>query len=84
MFQNISDVEQKSHNLPNNSAGYLIDQAGLKNTKIGAFVVSEQHGNFIINTGEGDPKDLQDLMNLIKLKVQEKFGIELKEEVIVI
>lgn len=84
MFQNISEEEQKAHNLPTNSAGYLVDKAGLKNTQIGEFMVSNEHGNFIINKGEGKPEDLLALMNLIKLKVKEQFGIDLKEEVVII
>lgn len=82
MFQNISEELKNEKNLPTTSAGYLIDQCGLKNTQIGDFVVSEKHANFIVNTGAGNPDDLMQLLTLIKSKVKEKFGIELKEEVV--
>jgi len=83
-FRNISDKEKNEKKLPTNSAGYLIDKAGLKGKKIGGFIVSDNHANFIINDGTGKPKDLHKLINLIKIKVKEKFGIELKEEVVLI
>jgi UDP-N-acetylmuramate dehydrogenase len=84
MFQNISEELKNEKGLPTTSAGYLIDQCGLKNTKIGDFVVSEKHANFIVNTGSGNPEDLVSLLALIKSKVKEKFGIELKEEVVLV
>lgn len=68
----------------NQSAGYLIDKAGLKKLTIGDFTVSDKHANFIINKGKGKPKDLIKLIAEIKSKVKEKFGVELKEEVILV
>lgn len=68
-------------NVNNLSAGYLIDKAGLKGKKIGDFVISPIHANFIINQGEGQPKDLKKLINLVKNEVKKKFKINLKEEV---
>ena len=84
MFQNISEKEMKEYNLPYTSAGYLIDKSGLKNTKVGDFIVSEKHANFIVNTGAGKPEDLVKLISLIKNKVKDKFGIDLKEEVVLV
>lgn len=83
-FQNVSDEITKSNNLPTSSAGYLIDKAGLKNYRIGNFIVSDKHANFIINTGHGNPDDLQKIIQTVKEKVREKFGVELREEVIVL
>ncbi|MBP9690871.1 UDP-N-acetylmuramate dehydrogenase [Candidatus Woesebacteria bacterium] len=80
-FQNISEEEKELHNLPTTSAGFLIDQAGLKGKKMGAFVVSEKHANFVINTGDGQPEDLKELLAYIKSQVMKKFGVALKEEV---
>ncbi|MBI5127703.1 UDP-N-acetylmuramate--L-alanine ligase [Candidatus Roizmanbacteria bacterium] len=83
-FRNISNKEKEKMNLPTTSAGYLIDRAGLKNYSVGDFFVSPIHANFIINKGKGKREDLVKLLNIIKSKVREKFGIELKEEVIVV
>lgn len=71
-------------NIDGRSAGQIIDLAGLKNKQVGSFIVSDKHANFIINKGEGEPKDLLELLNLIKTTVKEKSGVDLKEEVIVI
>ena len=66
------------------SAGYLIDKAGLKGYSVGDYFVSPIHANFIVNRGNGKRGDLIKLLNIIKERVKEKFGVELKEEVIVI
>lgn len=71
-------------NINNQSVGYLIDQCGLKGYKVGGFSVSNKHANFIINNGRGKSEDLIKLLNLIKIKVKEKFGFRLEEEVILI
>jgi len=63
------------------SAGYLIEQCGLKGKKINGAMISEKHANFIINAGGAKAKDVINLINLCKEKVKEKFGIELQEEI---
>ncbi|MDO8497225.1 MAG: UDP-N-acetylmuramate dehydrogenase [bacterium] len=83
-FQNISEEEKNRLGFPTGSAGYLIDQAGLKHTQVGDFIVSPIHANFIVNQGEGKPEDLIQLIHLIKAKVKEQFGVDLKEEVRII
>lgn len=71
-------------NIDGKSAGELIDKAGLKGARVGNFVVSEKHANFIINEGDGKIKDLKKLLELVKSKVKEVHGVELKEEVRII
>lgn len=83
-FRNISQEEKTRLNLPTTSAGYLIDKSGLKNTRVGGFVVSDLHANFIINTGDGKPQDLVALLKRIKDTVKEKFDVQLEEEVLVL
>lgn len=83
-FQNISEEQRLKANVPTTSAGYLIDKAGLKGKRIGSFVVSDKHANFIINTGEGKPADLHELLDTIKSTIKETYGVELEEEVIII
>ena len=80
-FQNISQEEKEAHNLPTTSAGYLIDHAGLKGTRVGAFVVSDKHANFVINTGDGTPEDLRTILDRIRSTVKSTYGVDLKEEV---
>lgn len=83
-FQNITTEEKNRLNLKSTSSGYLIENAGLKGTKKGDFIVSEKHANFIINTGTGSPDDLKELLALIKDKVYGKYGVKLKEEVMIV
>lgn len=83
-FQNISEEEKQKHALPTGSAGYLIDQAGLKGKTVGGFQVSTKHANFIINTGDGKHQELRELIDLVKETVKRKYDINLKEEVQVI
>lgn len=70
-------------NPENFSAGYLIDSAGLKGLRIGGAYVSCRHASFIINSG-GTAADVKNLINLVKNKVFEKFGVLLSEEVVYI
>ena len=63
------------------SAGWLVEQAGMKGRKIGQAEVSERHGNFIVNLGGAKALDVKNLIDEIKEKVYSKFGIELEEEI---
>ena len=83
-FRNITEDQKNKLKLSTTSAGYLIDQAGLKGRTIGNFYVSPVHANFIINRGGGKSEDLVRLLDLIRGEVEKKFGVKLEEEVIVI
>ena len=62
-------------------AGMLIDKAGLKGLKTGGAMVSEKHGNFILNTDGASAEDIFWLIEIIKNKVLEKYDILLEEEI---
>jgi UDP-N-acetylmuramate dehydrogenase len=62
------------------SAGWLIDQMGLKGCRVGSFVVSEKHALVITNEGDGKQLDLFELVSLVKQKVKQSFGIDLEIE----
>jgi UDP-N-acetylmuramate dehydrogenase len=63
------------------SAGYLIDQAGLKGTSVGGAVVSHKHANFIVNRGDASATDIVQLIDIVVERVQEKLGIRLELEI---
>lgn len=63
------------------TAGQLIDEAGLKGTRVGGAMVSPVHANFLVNTGGASARDLVTLMHLVQDEVQKRFGIFLKPEV---
>ena len=65
-------------------AGKLIDELGLKGTRVGGAVVSQEHGNFIINDGKATARDVLDLIALLKAKVKAARGIDLHTEVEII
>ena len=63
------------------AAGYLIDNAGLKGTKIGDAEISTHHANFFINHGNASASDISALIRIAKKAVLEKFNIELELEI---
>lgn len=64
--------------------GYYIEQAGLKGYRIGSAEVSTLHANFIVNTGGATAQDIKSLSEYVQSNVAEKFGIELKREIILL
>lgn len=64
------------------TAAALIETCGLKGKGFGGASISSKHANFIINKKSARYHDVIKLMNLINKKVKEKFGIELKSELI--
>ena len=71
-------------NPPNDYAGRLIEQVGLKGTKIGGAIISEKHANYIINTGGAKAKDILELMSMAQEKVRKEIGIRLEPEIQVV
>ena len=63
------------------SAGKLIDECGLKGTKIGGAEVSQKHANFIVNISEATAADVLALIDLVRKQVKSKTGIELELEI---
>jgi UDP-N-acetylmuramate dehydrogenase len=63
------------------SAGLLIEQTGLKGTKVGGAEVSERHANFIVANPGCTARDVLRLIDLVRSKVAERFGVELELEI---
>ncbi len=61
-------------------AGKLIEDLGLKGKKIGGAMISEKHANFVINYDNASGDDIKKLIIETKMKVYEKYGIDLKIE----
>lgn len=74
MFQNPDD----------DSAGRLIDEAGLKGTSVGGMRISETHANFFINEGDASPKEAIELLSLVEETIEQKYGVTLEREIRVI
>ena len=63
------------------SAGLLIDQAGLRGTRIGNAEISDRHANFIVSHPGASSADVQRLIDLARSKVAEQFGVDLELEI---
>jgi UDP-N-acetylmuramate dehydrogenase len=63
------------------SAGWLIEQAGLKGFRVGDAEVSSIHANFLLNHGHATPAQFQELMDTVRARVKEIHGIDLEAEV---
>jgi UDP-N-acetylmuramate dehydrogenase len=71
-------------NPPNDYAGRLIQEVGLKGYQIGGMAFSDIHANFMVNLGGGSFENAIELMQLAQEKVYTKFKIRLENEVVII
>ena len=63
------------------SAGRLIEAAGMKGTRIGGAVVSEKHANFIVNDQKGSAEDVRRLGDRVREVVAATAGVDLQYEI---
>ena len=71
-------------NPPGDSAGRLIDAAGLKGLRVGGAVVSEKHANFFQADAGATARDVLDLVAEVQRRVAEASGVELVPELHVV
>lgn len=64
-------------NPSHNSAGRMVDRAGLKGLKIGGAMISVEHGNFLVNTGAARASDVIAVLE----RVERELGVPLEREV---
>jgi UDP-N-acetylmuramate dehydrogenase len=67
-------------NPPNDSAGRLVEAAGLKGMRVGDAEVSTKHGNFIVNRGHATANDVIDLIQKIRRMIKRQAGLRLDLE----
>ena len=75
--QNVAQVFKNPRGM---SAGMLIDQAGLKGTRVGGAEVSDRHANFIVAADGATSQDVLRLIDMIRSRVAERLGVELETE----
>lgn len=68
-------------NPPGDSAGRLVDAAGLKGHRVGGAAVSELHANFFVAGPGASAQDVFDLVQDVRRRVKERFGVDLEPEV---
>jgi UDP-N-acetylmuramate dehydrogenase len=71
-------------NPPGDYAGRLVEQAGVKGTRIGGAMISEKHGNFFVNLGEARAADVLALVQIARERVRATAGIDLELEIRVV
>ena len=71
-------------NPPGDHAGRLVEACGLKGARIGGAVVSEKHGNFIVNEGAASSSDIEALIGRVRSRVLDETGVDLVPEVRVV
>jgi UDP-N-acetylmuramate dehydrogenase len=71
-------------NPPRVAAGKLIEQLGLKGTRIRDAQISEKHANFIVNRGQARAKDILTLVEWVREKVSQEKGVRLEMEIQVV
>jgi len=71
-------------NPPGDSAGRLIDAAGLKGLRVGGAVVSEKHANFFQADAGATARDVLDLVAEVQRRVAKASGVELVPELHVV
>ena len=71
-------------NPPDDYAGRLIEACGLKGARVAGAVVSEKHGNFIVNEGTASSSDIEALIELVRSRVLAETGVRLDPEVRVV
>lgn len=62
-------------------AGWLIEEAGFKGRRIGNIMISDANANFIVNAGGATAKEAILAASIIKQRIRNEFGIQLREEV---
>lgn len=64
------------------SAGRLIDAAGLKGARAGGAEVSAKHANFMVNLGGASASDVRALIGIVRARVRTTHGVLLEPEVV--
>lgn len=81
MIQSHADIPEQMKRDGRISAGWLVEHAGGQGMASGGISVSEVHANFLVNAGKGTAKDVVALLAAVKMRVQERYGVLLEEEV---
>jgi UDP-N-acetylmuramate dehydrogenase len=67
-------------NPPNDSAGRVVEAAGLKGAHVGDAEISDKHANFIVNQGHASAREVLALIKKVRAQVARKTGVKLELE----
>jgi UDP-N-acetylmuramate--alanine ligase len=68
-------------NPPDDFAGRLLEESGMKGFAVGGAMFSPKHANWIVNDGSATAANVRDLITTAQARVRERFGVELRREV---
>jgi UDP-N-acetylmuramate dehydrogenase len=68
-------------NPPGDSAGRIVDELGLKGTRVGDVAVSEKHANFFVAGPDATAADLHRLVDTVRAEVEARTGVRLEVEI---
>lgn len=71
-------------NPPGDSAGRLVEAVGGKELEIGGARISSKHANFIVTTDGAKASDVRALIREVRHRVADRFGVELRPEVVMV
>jgi len=81
-FANPSPEELIAAGLPEGTKAWkIVEMVGGRGLKMGGAMISEQHCNFMINTGDATAADLENLGEELIRRADEKFGLRLRWEI---
>lgn len=81
VFQNPAAGDPVPDGMPR-SAGALVDRAGLKGHARGGARISDRHANFIVSDDTATAADIRALIEQARTTVRDRFGVELKNEIV--
>ena len=84
IFQNPDPLHDRLPDGMPPSAGALVDRAGLKDCRVGGARISPAHANFFVNDGAATARDIRALVDRARQTVRERFGVELRDEIVML
>jgi UDP-N-acetylmuramate dehydrogenase len=63
------------------ASAWFLEQTGAKGMRVGDIQVASYHANLVYNDGNGTSRDLVTVIQELKRRVFERFGLELEEEI---
>jgi UDP-N-acetylmuramate dehydrogenase len=76
-----SSKEEEVYKDVKQTAAHMLDQVGAKKVRVGDVRVSSKHANFFTHSGKATAQDIKDLVDLLRDRVYQEFGIELEPEI---
>jgi len=81
VFKNLRKLEEPDNVTP---AGKILEEAGVRGMQVGDAAVFEKHCNIVVNKGKATSRDVKTLVAMMEKAAHDKFGIDLKREILYI